>query len=192
MCQLIRFRVSHRAAFAEALSRIPAEMWVTAHDDRARSGEPGALWATLAAFDVMRERGIPLDPIESLEAELIPVFYGPGATVHAKLMAADLRCCTLAAGAVGAIRAGEGRVDDVTRATGLGAEDLLAWQPPFSPPYVWRLIRRREDALPAASGLFPGNAAARQWAERFGVSSLPALLSRAQPGIPPKLVPEPA
>ncbi len=149
MCQLIRFRVSHRAAFAEALSRIPAEMWVTAHDDRARSSEPGALWATLAAFDVMREP-------------------------------------------VGAIRGGEGRVDDVARATGLGAEDLLAWQPPFSPPYVWLLIRRREDALPAASGLFPGNAAARQWAERFGVSSLPALLSRAQPGIPPKLVPEPA
>src|SRR5207302_1609712 len=131
MCQLIRFRVSHRAAFAEALSRIPGELWVTAHDDRARGGEPGTLWATLAALDVMR-------------------------------------------------------------ATGLRAEDLLAWQPPFSPPYVWLLIRRREDALPAASRLFPGNAAARQWAERFGVSGLPALLSRAQPGIPAKLVPEPA
>src|SRR5438874_12329711 len=99
MCQLIRFRVSHRAAFAEARSRIPGELWGTAHDDRARGGEPGTLWATLAALDVMRERGIALEPIESLEAELIPVFYGPGATVHAKLMAADLRCCTLAAGA---------------------------------------------------------------------------------------------
>ena len=192
MCQLIRFRVSHRTAFAEALSRIPGEMWVTAHDDRARSDEPGTLWTTLAALDVMRERGIALEPIESLEAELIPVFYGPGATVHAKLMAADLRCTTLAAGAVGAIRAGEGRVDDVARSTGLEAKDLLAWQPPFSPPYVWLLIRRREDALPAAERLFPGNAVARQWAERFGVSSLPTLLSRAQPGIPAKLVPEPA
>jgi len=64
----------------------------------------GILWTTLAALDVMRERGVPLEPIESLEAELIPVFYGLGATVHAKLMAADLRCCALAAGAIGAIR----------------------------------------------------------------------------------------
>lgn len=191
MCQLVRFRVPNRAVFTEALSRIPPETWVTAREDLARADDPGTLWTTLAALDVMRERGVPLEPIESLEAELIPVFYGPGATVHAKLMAADLRCCALAAGAIGAIRAGEGSVNEVARRTDLPAGDLFSWQPPFSPPYVWLLIRRREEAVRAAERLFPGNDAARQWADRFGVSSLHALLARAQPGIPFKLVPDP-
>ena len=192
MCQLVRFRVADRSAFQRALSRIPPEIWVTAHDDRARTDDPGALWTTLAALDVMRERAVPVEPVETLEAELIPVFYGPGATVHAKLMAAELRCCALAAGAIGAIRAGEGTADEVGAKTGLPTDDLLAWHPPLSPPYVWLLIRRREDAVPAAVRLYPGDATARQWAERFGVSSLPALLSKAVRGIPPKVVPDPA
>ena len=191
MCQLVRFRVSNRAAFAVALSGIPPETWVTAREDLARADDPGTLWTTLAALDVMRERGVRLEPIESLEAELIPVFYGPGATVHAKLMAADLRCCVVAAGSIGAIRAGEGGADEVAKRTGVAAGDLFSWQPPFSPPYVWFLIRRREEAVPAAERFFPGNDAARQWAERFGVSSLHALLAKAQPGIPLKLVPDP-
>ncbi len=190
MCQLVRFRVADRAAFERALSGIPPEVWVTAHDDRARADDPAALWTTLAALDAMRERGVPVEPVESLEAELIPVFYGPGATVHAKLMAAELRCCALAAGAIGAIRAGEGPVDEVAGKTGLPVNELLAWRPPFSPPYVWLLIRRREDAPPAALRLYPGDAAARQWAERFGVSSLSALLSKAVRGIPAKVVPD--
>ncbi len=118
--------------------------------------------------------------------------YGPGATVHAKLMAADLRCATLASGAIGAIRAGEGTAEEVARRTGLLVRDLLAWQPPLSPPYVWLLIRRREDALRAVERLYPGSDPAKQWAERFGVGSLDALLARAQPGIPAKLVPDPA
>lgn len=163
---------------------------MTVHDDHVRSDEPGTLWTTLAALDVLREHGVVMEPIESLEAELIPVFYGPGATVHAKLMAADLRCSVLAAGAIGAVRAGDGSPAEVARKTDLPAADLLAWQPPFSPPYVWLLIRRREDARRAADRLFPGSDTARQWAERFGVSSLPALLKLVQPGIPPKLVPE--
>ena len=192
MCQLVRFRVTDRGAFQRAVCRIPPEVWVTAHDDQARADDPGALWTTLAALDVMRERGVPVDPVETLEAELIPVFYGPGATVHAKLMAAELRCCALAAGAIGAIRAGEGPVDEVAGKTGLPAADLLAWHPPLSPSYVWLLIRRRENAASAVRQLYPGDAAACQWAERFGVSSLSALLSKAVRGIPPKLVPEPA
>jgi hypothetical protein len=192
MCQLVRFRVADRGAFQQALSRIPSEVWVTAHDDRARADDPAALWTTLAALDVMRERGMQVEPVETLEAELIPVFYGPGATVHAKLMAAELRCCALAAGAIGAIRAGEGSVDGVARKTGLPAGDLLAWHPPLSPPYVWLLIRRREDAASAVQRLYPGDATARQWAERFGVGSLAALLSKAVRGIPPKAVPDPA
>ena len=192
MCQLVRFRVADRDAFQRALSRIPSEVWVTAHDDRARADDPDALWTTLAALDVMRERGVPVEPVETLEAELIPVFYGPGATVHAKLMAAELRCCALAAGAIGAIRAGEGPVDEVAGKTGLPVGDLLAWHPPLSPPYVLLLIRRREDAAPAVQRLYPGDAAARQWAERFGVSSLAALLSKTVRGIPPKVVPDPA
>jgi hypothetical protein len=192
MCQLIRFRTPDRAKFRDALSRIPPETWVTTYDDHARHDSPPALWTTLAALDVMRERGVPLEAIETLEAELIPVFYGPGATVHAKLMAADLRCATLASGAVGAIRAGEGSVDEIAARTGLSKVDLLSWQPPFSPPYVWLLIRRREEAPRAVERLYPGNDTARQWAERFGVSGLDSLLARAQPGVPPKLVPEPA
>ncbi len=75
MCQLVRSRVPNRAVFTEALSRIPPETWVTAREDLARANDPGTLWTTLAALDVMRERGVPLEPIESLEAELIPVFY---------------------------------------------------------------------------------------------------------------------
>lgn len=192
MCQLIRFRIPDRATFRDALSRIPPETWVNTYDDHARRDSPLALWTTLAALDVMRERGVPLEAIETLEAELIPVFYGPGATVHAKLMAADLRCATLASGAVGAIRTGEGPVDEVAARTGLPRGDLLSWQPPFSPPYVWLLIRRREDAPRAVERLYPGNDTARQWAERFGVPGLDALLAKAQPGVPPKLVPEPA
>jgi hypothetical protein len=192
MCQLVRCRVSDPTEFKGALSRLPAETWATAYDDRSRGDAPGVLWTTLAALDVMRERGIRLEPIESLEAELIPVFYGPGATVHAKLMAADLRCAALASGAIGAIRAGVGTVHEVAAKTGLRAPDLLSWQPPLSPSYVWLLIRRREDALGAVERCYPGNEAARQWAERFGVGSLDVLLSRTQPGIPPKLVPDPA
>ena len=192
MCQLIRFRIPDHATFRDALSRIPPETWVNTYDDCARRDGPLALWTTLAALDVMRERGVPLEAIETLEAELIPVFYGPGATVHAKLMAADLRCATLASGAVGAIRAGEGPVDEVAARTGLPRGDLLSWQPPFSPPYVWLLIRRREEAPRGVERLYPGNETARQWAERFGVSGLDALLAKAQPGVPPKLVPEPA
>lgn len=192
MCQLVRCRVTNPTGFKEALSGIPSEMWTTAYDDRTRGNASGALWVTLAALDVMRERGVPVEPIESLEAELIPVFYGPGATVHAKLMAADLRCAALAAGAIGAVRAGEGTVEELASRTGLAPQDLLPWHPPFSPPYVWLLIRQREDAPRAVERLYPGNEAARQWANRFGVGSLDALLSRTQPGIPPKLVPDPA
>lgn len=189
MCQLVRCRVRDRDGFARALSRIPDDAWVPTHEDRTRE-EPGdGVWTTLAALDVLREHGVPLEPVESLEAELIPVFFGPGATVHAKLMAADLRCGALAAGAIGAIRAGEGTVDGVAARTGLPREDLLAWQPPFSPPYVWLLIRTREDARAAVERLYPDHDAARQWAERFGVGSLTALLARTEPGIPPKLVP---
>jgi hypothetical protein len=192
MCQLVRCRVSNPTEFKVALARIPPETWATAYDDRTRGDPPGVLWTTLAALDVMRERGIRLEPVESLEAELIPVFYGPGATVHAKLMAADLRCAALASGAIGAIRVGEGTVEEVAAKSGLRAQNLLPWQPPFSPPYVWLLIRRREDALEAVERCYPGNEPARQWAERFGVGSLNGLLSRTQPGIPPKLVPDPA
>jgi hypothetical protein len=192
MCQLVRCRVSNLTEFKDALSRIPPETWATAYDDHTCGDAPGVLWATLAALDVMRERGIRLEPIESLEAELIPVFYGPGATVHAKLMAADLRCAALASGAIGAIRVGEGTVEEVANTTGLRPENLLSWQPPFSPPYVWLLIRRREDALWAVEQRYPGHEAARQWAERFGVGSLDVLLARRQPGIPAKLVPDPA
>ena len=192
MCQLVRCRITNRAGFQEAVSRIPAETWVTTYGDRARDDTEGSLWITLAALDVMRERGVPLQPIESLEAELIPVFYGPGATVHAKLMAADLRCAALAAGAIGAIRAGEGLLDEVAARTGLPLGDLMSWQPPLSPPYVWLLLRRREDARRAVERLYPGQETARQWAERFGVGSLEALLAKTQPGIPPKSVPDPA
>lgn len=189
MCQLVRCRVMDRAGFREALSRIP--FWVPTYEDHTSGAAGDGVWTTLAALDVLREKGVTLEPIESLEAELIPVFYGAGATVHAKLMAADLRCGVLAAGAVGAIRAGEGAVDEVASRTGLPPQDLLAWQPPYSPPYVWLLIRRREDALPAAERLYPGNASAREWAERFGVRNLMALLSRTQAGVPPKVVPDP-
>ncbi|MBI4278773.1 MAG: hypothetical protein HY660_09980 [Armatimonadetes bacterium] len=192
MCQLVRFKPADRRAFLEALSRIPPEMWANAYDDGARRTDAGAMWTTLAALDVLREQGVRVEPVESLEAELMPVFFGPGASVHAKLMAADLRCRTLAAGAVGAIRAGEGAVEQVAAKTGLRAADLMPWQPPFSPPYVWLLIRRREEALPAAERLYAGSEAARTWAERFGVSSLEALLNQARPGIPAKVVPEPA
>ena len=192
MCQLVRLRIPDHASFRDALSRIPPDTWVNTYYDDARGDSSRAVWATLAALDVMRERGVPLEAIETLEAELIPVFYGPGATVHAKLMAADLRCAALAAGAIGAIRAGEGTVDEIAARTGLRREDLMPWQPPFSPPYVWLLIRRREDVPRAVAQLYPGTETARQWAERFGVESLEALLAKAQPGIPPKLVPEPA
>lgn len=189
MCQLVRCRVTDRAGFREALSRIG--FWAPTYDDRTPGAVEGAVWTTLAALDVLREKGVSLEPIECLEAELIPVFYGAGATVQAKLMAADLRCSALAAGAIGAIRAGEGGVDDVASQTGLSRGDLLAWQPPDSPPYVWLLIRRREDAVAAAERLYPGSAAAQEWAERFGVRSLGALLARIQAGIPPKVVPDP-
>ncbi len=189
MCQLVRCRVVDRAGFREALSRIP--FWVPTYEDRTQGAAGDGVWTTLAALDVLREKGIPLEPLESLEAELIPVFYGPGATVHAKLMAADLRCGALAAGAIGAIRAGEGAAGEVAARTGLPVKDLLAWQPPFSPPYVWLLIRRREDAVAAAERLYPGDAAAREWARRFGVGTLGALLAQTQPGIPPKMVSDP-
>jgi len=190
MCQLVRCRVTDRAGFTEALSRIPSDAWVPTYQDRTEDAPPDGVWTTLAALDVLREKGVPVEPVESLEAELIPVFYGPGATVHAKLMAADLRCSALAAGAIGAVRAGEGTVDEVAAKTRLSHKDLLPWQPPFSPPYVWLLIRKREDARAAVERLYPANEAARQWAERFGVGSLGALLARSQPGIPPKLVPD--
>ncbi len=187
MCQLVRCRVKDRAAFTQALARIPKDTWVPTYEDHTQGAADG-VWATLAALDVLRERGVPLEPLESLEAELIPVFYGPGATVHAKLMAADLRCSALAAGAIGAIRAGEGSVEEVASKTGLPPKDLMPWQPPFSPPYVWLLIRRREDARPAIELLYPRNAVAAQWAAQFGVGSLTSLLKNAQPGIPPKVV----
>ena len=189
MCQLVRCRVLDRASFMEALSRI--EFWVPAYEDRTPDAARDGVWTTLAALDVLREKGVTLEPIESLEAELIPVFYGTGATVHAKLMAADLRCSALAAGAIGAIRAGEGPVHEVASRTGLPLEDLMSWQPPYSPPYVWLLIRAREEALPAVERLYPGDSAARMWAERFGVRSLRALLARTQAGVPPKVVPDP-
>jgi hypothetical protein len=52
-------------------------------------------------------------------------------------------------------------------------------------------VERGRESLEAE--LIPvGNETARQWAERFGVSSLDALLARTQPGIPSKLVPDPA
>jgi hypothetical protein len=189
MCQLVRCRVTDRTRFAQAVSRIPGDAWVPTYEDRSRGAPGEGIWTTLAALDVLREKGVPLEPVESLEAELIPVFYGPGATVHAKLMAADLRCSALAAGAIGAIRAGDGSVEDVAARTGLPRRDLMPWQPPFSPPYVWLLIRARDDVDGAVERLYPNNEAARQWAGRFGVGSLGALLSQAQPGIPPKLVP---
>ncbi len=187
MCQLVRCRVKDRIGFRQALSRIPQDAWVPTYDDHTRDGAD-AIWTTLAALDVLRERGVPLEPLESLEAELIPVFYGPGATVHAKLMAADLRCSALAAGAVGAIRAGEGSVEEVAAKTGLPPADLMPWHPPFSPPYVWLLVRRREEARPAVERLYPRSEAAAQWAAQFGVGSLTSLLKKAQPGIPPKVV----
>ncbi len=189
MCQLVRCRVTDRAGFREALSRIP--FWVPTYDDRTPGAAGGGVWTTLAALDVLREKGVTLEPVESLEAELIPVFYGPGATVHAKLMAADLRCSALASGAIGAIRAGEGTVEEVASRTGLPPADLLAWRPPYSPPNVWLLIRERADAVSAAERLYPGDASAREWAERFGVHNLGALLARTQAGIPPKVVPDP-
>ena len=65
----------------------------------------------------------------------------------------------------------------------------MAWQPPFSPPYVWLLIRTLDEVEGGVERLFPEHEPARQWARRFGVGSLGALLSQAQPGIPPKLVP---
>jgi hypothetical protein len=189
MCQLVRCRVTDRTEFRDALSRISADAWVPTYVDRSR-GAPGEdVWTTLAALDVLREKGVPLEPVESLEAELIPVFYGPGATVHAKLMAADLRCSALAAGAIGAIRAGEGTVDEVAARTGLPRQDLMLWQPPFSPPYVWLLIRVRDNVGESVERLYPENETARLWARRFGVGRLGALLSQAQPGIPPKQVP---
>jgi hypothetical protein len=187
MCQLVRCRIKDRIGFREVISRIPRDAWIPTHEDHTRDGND-EIWTTLAALDVLRERGAPLEPLESLEAELIPVFFGPGATVHAKLMAADLRCSALAAGAIGAVRAGEGSVDAVAAKTGLSPKDLMTWQPPFSPPYAWFLIRRREDARSAVERLYPRNEAAIQWAAQFGVGSLAALLAKTQPGIPPKMV----
>jgi hypothetical protein len=192
MCQLVRCRVIDSRGFREAMSRMPPDAWVPTYDNRIGHAGDGGVWTTLAALDVLREHGAPLEPLESLEAELIPVFYGPGASVHAKLMAADLRCCVLAAGAIGAVRAGEGAVQEVAGITGLAPEDLTAWQPPFSPPYVWLLIWNRDGARAAVDRLYPGNAAARQWADRFGVGSLESLLAQTQPGVPSKFVPDPA
>lgn len=184
MCQLVRFRTDDAAAFWRRLADIPADVWVNVYEDRTTGGEADQgerMWATLAAVDAMREHGHAVEALARLEAELIPVFYGPGATVYAKLMAADLRACVAARGGIGAVRVGEGDVGEAARSLDVEQERLFVWQPQFSPPYVWQLVRTPHEAVEAVRRAYPGDREALAWAESFQLKSPDDLLSRAVP-----------